>query len=136
PGAVVGRPTYMAPEQAQGDAVDHRCDLFSLGSVLYTCCTGRPPFQASTTMRVLRLVSDKMPTPIQEMNPAIPHWLSAVIAKLHAKRPVDRFQSAQEVAELLGQHLAHMQQPGLVPMPAPLESVARQPGRQTKLRRS
>src|SRR5205807_10429397 len=49
-GVIAGSPQFMAPEQARGDAIDHRADLFSLGSVLYTLCTGRPPFRASTTM--------------------------------------------------------------------------------------
>jgi serine/threonine protein kinase len=116
-GVVAGTPMYMAPEQAAGDPVDHRADLFSLGSVLYALCTGRPPFRASGTLAVLRRVSEEEPRPIQEINPEIPDWLGDIIAKLHAKRPEDRFQSAYEVAELLEQHLAHFQQPGQVPLP-------------------
>src|SRR5207245_7566954 len=53
-GTVAGTPLYMSPEQAEGLALDHRSDLFSLGTVLYVMCTGRPPFRASGTMAVLK----------------------------------------------------------------------------------
>jgi formylglycine-generating enzyme required for sulfatase activity/serine/threonine protein kinase/tetratricopeptide (TPR) repeat protein len=123
-GVVAGTPQYMSPEQAQGEAVDHRSDLFSLGSVLYAMCTGRPPFRATGTMAVLKRVCEDTPRPIREINPDIPEWLCDIIAKLHAKRPADRFQSATEVAELLSQHLAHLQQPTLAPEPAPIVTPA------------
>jgi hypothetical protein len=116
-GIVAGTPQYMAPEQARGEAVDHRADLFSLGSVLYALCTGRPPFRASTTLAVLRRVSEDMPRPVHEINPQMPLWMGEIITRLHAKVPAVRFQSASDVAELLGQCLAHVQQPGRVPLP-------------------
>jgi eukaryotic-like serine/threonine-protein kinase len=130
-GVLAGTPQYMAPEQARGDAQDHRVDLFSLGSVLYTLCTGHPPFRASTTMAVLRRVSDETPRSVRVINPEIPDWLAAIVEKLHAKDPANRYQSAAEVADLLAQHLAHLQQPSLVPMPqsAPRKSVSRMPAR-------
>jgi WD40 repeat protein len=116
-GVVAGTPQYMAPEQARGEPLDHRADLFSLGSVLYAMCTGRPPFRASSTMAVLRRVSEETPRAVRQVNPQVPAWLSDIIAKLHARAPADRFQSAGEVADLLRRHLAHQQQPLLVPMP-------------------
>jgi WD40 repeat protein len=119
-GVIAGTPMYMSPEQARGEAVDQRTDLFSLGSVLYTLCTGRPPFRASSSMAVLKRVCEDTPSPIREINPDVPEWLVAIIAKLHAKDPAGRFQSAAEVAELLSQHLAHLQQPQLVPLPPPV----------------
>lgn len=99
-GVVAGTPLFMAPEQARGQPVDHRADLFSLGSVLYMMCTGRPPFRAETSLAVLRRVSEDTPKAIKELNPAIPDWLVAVIGKLHAKNPAQRYQSAAEVAEI------------------------------------
>ena len=117
-GTVAGTPMYMSPEQAEGLQVDHRSDLFSLATVLYAMCTGHPPFRASGTHAVLKRVIDASPRPIREINSEIPDWLEAIIAKLHAKKPEDRFQTAKEVADLLGQHLAHLQQPGSVPAPA------------------
>jgi hypothetical protein len=105
-GVVAGTPEYMAPEQTRGEPLDHRADLFSLGSVLYALCTGRPPFQAEGTMGVLLRVGESRPRPIREVNPHIPAWLTATVEKLHARDPRDRYQSAAEVAALLGQHLA------------------------------
>ena len=112
-----GTPQYMAPEQARGEAVDPRSDLFSLGSVLYAMCTGHAPFRAETTLAILRRIVEDRPRSVRESRPEIPEWLDRIVAKLHAKRPEDRFQSAGEVAELLGGHLAHLQQPSLVPLP-------------------
>src|SRR5205823_2188910 len=115
-GVIAGTPMFMAPEQAAGEPVDHRADLFSLGSVLYAMCTGHPPFRASGTMAVLKRVIEDTSRPIRAINSDIPQWLCDIIAKLHAKNPTDRFQSAKELADLLGQHLAHLQQPSVVPM--------------------
>ena len=111
-GLIAGTPAYMSPEQADGTKVDHRSDLFSLGSVLYALCAGRPPFRAETTLAVLKRVCEDTPRPLREVNPDIPDWLEAIIARLHAKDPAERFQTAAEVAELLGRHLAHLQQHG------------------------
>jgi hypothetical protein len=116
-GTVAGTPAFMSPEQAEGGPVDHRSDLFSLGSVLYAMCTGRPPFRSGTSMGVLRRVCEDIPTPIRETNPEVPDWLAAVVEKLHAKDPAGRFQSAADVAELLGGQLAHLQRPSVVPLP-------------------
>jgi serine/threonine protein kinase len=114
-GVVVGTPQYMSPEQARGETVDQRSDLFSLGSVLYTLCTGLPPFQGAT-LDVLRKLSEETPVPVRKRNAAIPAWLEAFILRLLAKDPADRFQSAAEVATLLEGFLVHILQPAT---PAP-----------------
>ncbi len=124
-GVVAGTPQYMAPEQADGKPVDQRADLFSLGSVLYALCTGRAPFRASTTLAVLKRVCEETPRPIREINRGVPDGLVEIIAKLHAKDPAERFQSAAEVADLLRQHLAHLQQPGVLPARAALPQGSR-----------
>jgi WD40 repeat protein len=117
-GVVAGTPMYMSPEQALGESLDSRADLFSLGSVLYTLCTGREPFPGGgSPVAVLRQVCEVTPTPIRKLNPAIPPWLVAVVERLHAKNREERFASAAEVAELLRYNLEHPDQPRLVPRP-------------------
>jgi serine/threonine protein kinase len=116
-GVIVGTPLFMSPEQARGEPLDHRSDLFSLGSVLYTMCTGQPPFRAPRTLGVMKRVCDDTPQPIREINPAIPDALAAIVNLLLVKDPAGRFQSAAAVAELLWQHLAHLDDPAL-PSPA------------------
>jgi LPXTG-motif cell wall-anchored protein len=116
-GAVAGTPEYMAPEQARGEPVDHRADLFSLGAVLYACCTGVAPFRGSTAVAVLRRVCDEAPPAVRALNPGVPAWLAALVGRLMARDPARRFQSAAEVAALLEGYLAHLRQPAAVPDP-------------------
>jgi eukaryotic-like serine/threonine-protein kinase len=123
-GMIAGTPQYMSPEQARGDAIDVRSDLFSLGSVIYAMCTGRPPFRAETSYGILRRITDNEPRPIRAINPDIPAWLEGIVARLHAKWSGDRFQTPDEIAELLEQCLAHVQQPTVVPLPALAASLA------------
>jgi serine/threonine protein kinase len=114
---MAGTPQYMTPEQARGEPVDARSDLFSLGSVLYAAATGRPPFRAETSYGVLKRITDTEPRAIRELAPETPEWLCRIIAKLHAKPVEDRFQSAAEVADVLEDSLAHAQNP-TNPLPA------------------
>ncbi|HEX4592364.1 MAG TPA: protein kinase [Gemmataceae bacterium] len=100
-GIVAGTPLYMAPEQAKGETLDHRADLFSLGSVMYAMLTGHPPFRAATTLAVLKRVTEDQPRPIREVIPEVPDWLCRIVEKLHAKDPAERFQTAREVADVL-----------------------------------
>jgi serine/threonine protein kinase len=116
-GYLPGTPHYMSPEQARGEPVDARGDLFSLGSVIYAMCTGRPPFRADTGFGILRRITDTEPRALREVNPAIPAWLETLVARLHAKRPADRLSSADDAAGLLEKCLAHVQQPNVVPLP-------------------
>lgn len=118
-----GTPQYMSPEQASGLSVDARSDLFSLGSMLYTMCTGRPPFRAENSLGVLRRIIDTEPTPIREINPAIPGWLGLLVAMLMAKRADDRPRSAALVAGILQQCLAHVEQPHSVSLPNELRKL-------------
>jgi serine/threonine protein kinase len=109
-GAAAGTPLYMAPEQARGEAVDHRADLFALGAVLYRLCAGRPPFEAGNALALLRRICEEEPTPIRAINPAVPLWLAELITRLLAKDPAGRPQSAGEVAELFRYYLDHPDQ--------------------------
>ncbi|MEQ1827043.1 MAG: protein kinase [Pirellula sp.] len=117
-GTIAGTPQYMSPEQARAEVVDLRSDLFSLGSVLYAMCVGHAPFRAESSYGVLRLITDKEPRPIRDANPEVPEWLSVIIGKLMSKSPSDRYASAAEVATILGQCLAHVQQPMQYSLPS------------------
>ncbi len=100
---VHGTPEFISPEQAAGQAVDHRADLFSLGSVLYAACTGRAPFEAENTNAVLQRTREDQPTPIRETCKEIPAALTGVIDKLMSKDPDQRYSTSAEVAKVLSQ---------------------------------
>lgn len=110
-GAISGTPQFMSPEQAQGATIDHRSDLFSLGSVLYNACTAHSAFRSETVFGVIKKVCESEPRPILEINQAIEPWMCDLIQKLHQKHPQNRFQSAAEVAEHFAAEVAHAQAP-------------------------
>ena len=123
-GFVTGTPMYMAPEQALGEEVDERSDLFSLGAVLYQMATGHPPFAASTALAVLRKITDQEPTPIRDLNPNIPEPLVKLINQLLSKRREDRPECTVSVAESLAAMLAQIAplSPLQVPSIAPCDT--------------
>jgi Protein kinase domain len=96
-GLIAGTPHYMAPEQALGEAVDHRTDLYSLGAVLFCVCTGEPPYDGKTPLSVLSKVVEGTVPEVRKSNSAVPTWLEEVISRLMAKNPDDRYQSADEL---------------------------------------
>jgi len=103
-GVVVGTPTFMSPEQARGESVDARTDLFSLGAVLYCLCTGTEPFRGPNVTAVLTALAVDTPRPVQDLEPRIPEALSDLVMELLAKRPQERPPSAEAVLERL-QHI-------------------------------
>ncbi|MCH9654061.1 MAG: serine/threonine protein kinase [Planctomycetes bacterium] len=111
-GIIAGTPHYMSPEQANGDTIDQRTDLFSLGSVLYFMATGRPPFRAERAMGVLNRVCHDTHRPVWQVNSDIPDDLSDIIDRLLEKKASRRFASAVEVRESLVRLLARTQQHG------------------------
>ena len=114
--AVAGTPMYMAPEQAIGGHLDGRADLFSLGSVLYAVYRAEP-FLRGSPLIVLRQVCEHTPTPVRHLNPMVPLWLAAIVARLHARQPAERFDNAAIVADLFRYNLAHPDSPRIVPPP-------------------
>lgn len=124
-GTITGTPQYMSPEQAQGQRVDSRTDLFSLGCVMYAMCTGQAAFRADSAVAVMHRIVHEDPVPISRINEDVPDWLCEIVERLLAKRPEDRFASAQEVEDLLSRHLAHLQQPQSVPQPQRLNMPPR-----------
>ena len=121
-GVIAGTPQYMSPEQAKGEGIDHRSDLFSLGSMMYAMATGHPPFRAETPYGILRRITDSPHRPVPELRHDVPPWMCAIIDRLLSKNAADRFASADEVATLLEDCLAHVQQPSQVPLPDVLQS--------------
>ncbi|MGB7326092.1 MAG: serine/threonine-protein kinase [Rubripirellula sp.] len=123
-GVIAGTPQYMSPEQAHGDSIDHRSDLFSLGSLMYFMLTGRSPFRGETTMGVLNRIVNDQPRPLRSVNVDVPEWLEQIVTKLLAKSPDGRFQTALQVAEVLQQWHAHLQTPGAVAPPMRVDRVS------------
>jgi serine/threonine protein kinase len=100
-GAILGSPAYMAPEQARGEKVDVRCDLFSLGCVLYRLATGAMPFKGGDTMSVLMSLAVDMPPAPLTLNSQLPPALAQMIEQLLCKDPAGRPESARAVAQAL-----------------------------------
>ncbi len=119
-GIIPGTPQYMSPEQARGEALDGRSDLFSLGCVLYEMATGVSPFRADSVIATVRRLVDDSPPAMASLNPELPPWFIGIVDRLLEKDPARRFSSAKEVTELLEGCLAHLQQPASVPLPAAL----------------
>ncbi|GEM_PF-3686839 len=127
---LVGTPAYMAPEQARGEQVDRRCDLFSLGCVLYHLCTGRKPFSGTNTTAVLLSLTLDQPRPPREINPHIPPTLDDLILRLLSKQPAERVtaQAAADTLRAVEQEFFHQEpipaRPFLEEKPSPTEPAA------------
>lgn len=100
-GTILGTPNYMSPEQALGQQVDYRSDIYGLGAVLYASITRRAPFEAPTSLKILDQLRNQTPNSILNLKPETPHWLVEVIEKLMARDPNDRYQNATEIIEAL-----------------------------------
>ncbi len=100
-GATIGTPAYMSPEQAVGDPVDARSDLFSFGVVLYQMFTGVLPFQGATSLSLLRQVVHEQPRPLRAAAPELPERIAFIVEKCLAKEPAERFASAALVSQEL-----------------------------------
>ena len=122
-GGIIGTPAYMSPEQAQGDAADHRSDIYSLGIVLYEVATGRVPFHAETPIAVIfKHIQDPL-NPPRSVNPALPEAVEQVIFKALAKDPQDRYTTAGDMVRALQQAVAG-KSPGKPQIGSPLLSTS------------
>ncbi|GMR22775.1 MAG: hypothetical protein BMS9Abin37_1148 [Acidobacteriota bacterium] len=97
-GTVMGTPYFMSPEQLQGEDVDGRSDVFSLGALLYNLLTGAPPFRGNDLASITQQVLYKSPTPPSELVEGIPVDVDGVLARAMAKKPEERYQSGEELA--------------------------------------
>jgi tetratricopeptide (TPR) repeat protein len=105
-GVVVGTPMYLSPEQAMGEEVDARADLFSLGALLYECIAGKPPFQGKSQIEICAKVIRDDPPPPSQLNPDVSNELDRITLKALAKKPERRYQSAdQMIADLSAENL-------------------------------
>ncbi len=100
-GAVIGTAAYMPPEQAHGEPVDERADVYALGAILYHVLGGKAPYSGATTNAILREVRTGPPTPIEELVPGAPSDLVSIVRKAMSRQPEDRFPTARELAENL-----------------------------------
>jgi serine/threonine protein kinase len=101
PGQIIGTPSYMSPEQAQGKNVDHRTDIFSLGVVMYEAITGKRPFTGDNNAEVISNLLRTDPEQVSSLRPSVPGLISRLIGRCMEKRPSDRPQSMQEVRTIL-----------------------------------
>ncbi|MCU1277362.1 MAG: protein kinase [bacterium] len=100
-GTVLGTPSFMAPEQARGEEVDARADVYALGAMLYQLLAGRPAYVGDSPADVLRQVLAGLPKPIDVVEPGVPRDLAAIVAKAMTRKRADRYESAKSLAEEL-----------------------------------
>ncbi len=116
-GLLAGTPQFMSPEQAAGRGLDHRSDLYSLGAVLYTLATGRPPVDGASTLETLRKLGQRPPRAIIEINESYPRWFQEMVGLFMVTDVERRIQTASEAVELLRACLAHARSPHQVKLP-------------------
>jgi serine/threonine-protein kinase len=100
-GVIVGTPLYMAPEQAKGETIDHRVDLFALGVTVYEMLAGEPPFTGSAIEIAIANINNEPPAIATRTGVVVEPILEAFARKLMARRPADRFASAQAALDAL-----------------------------------
>ena len=117
-GTILGTPAYMAPEQGLDRPLDHRCDIYALGVMLYEMVTGQVPYDAETPLAVLLKHVHEPLRPPRQMRRDLPEGVERVILKAMAKSPADRFQTTQEMADKLERAVAGLPTDIVLP-PAP-----------------
>src|SRR5450432_2050684 len=118
-GTVMGTPDYMAPEQARGDRVDARADIYAVGAILYRALTGRKPFDGVDPMAILTAVLTQEPERPATLEPRIPLSLELIVQRTMAKSPAERFQTMEALEQALAPFdSADAQRPRVAPPPA------------------
>ncbi len=112
---VIGTAQYMSPEQARGERVDARSDLYSAGCLLYELLTGRPPFAGGSAVAIAYQHVCQDPVPPSEADPEMPRWADVIVLRAMAKAPADRYQNAAQMRA--GIHSALSGPPGALPLP-------------------
>jgi eukaryotic-like serine/threonine-protein kinase len=127
--SILGTAGYVSPEQARGDPVDRRSDVYSLGCVMYEMLTGRPPFTAGDPVAVAYKHVHEAPVPPSSVDPSVPHSLEAVTLRAMEKDPAARFQSAGDMSSALADRTAPVASvTKTTPMPALAPPVVAPPG--------
>ncbi|GAB5401852.1 MAG: serine/threonine-protein kinase [Aureliella sp.] len=119
-GMLAGTPQFMSPEQARGQTLDHRSDIYSLGAVLYALATGRPPVSGTSTMEILHKIGSMPPKPIVEINESYPEWFQRLVQLMMHPNANERIESADQAAVLLRESLAHARSPRRSELPKAL----------------
>jgi serine/threonine-protein kinase len=115
---VIGTAQYLSPEQARGERVDARSDLYSTGCLMYELLTGRPPFQGDSPVAIAYQHVRENPVPPSQLDPALPPWADPIVLKAMEKSPDDRYQSAAEMADDIQRAASGMQVAAMPPAPA------------------
>src|SRR5215831_6948967 len=100
-GMTFGDPRYMSPEQARGDRIDRRADIYQLGCIAYEMLTGSPPFTGNRVFDILSKQVTEIPVPLPSRRPGVPLWMEAAVAKMLAKDPENRFATTTRMVEAL-----------------------------------
>ncbi|HKC45325.1 MAG TPA: serine/threonine-protein kinase [Burkholderiales bacterium] len=122
-GLLLGSPKYMAPEQLLGQAIDHRCDIFALGVVLYEMLTGAPPFAGDDLTQIMYKIVHTTPPAPSAIDVRLPPMLDPIVAKALAKDRDTRYQTAGELAADLRACWARIAAPAAAPAPAPQDTA-------------
>jgi serine/threonine protein kinase len=100
-GKMLGSPQYMSPEQVSSRTIDHRSDIFSVGTLMYRMLSGKMPFTGNNTHAITYKIVNEDPQKLSSLNPTIPDMLNAIVSKCLSKNPDERYQSASELADAL-----------------------------------